>query len=158
MSAISPKIGNLLCGCFISNPIDGGPLRQVSLHPIQRREMLASVWRPRTMRRVWCCTTCESCADQDLRRGRLSKEVRILVVSAICFHIDGGAHGTTVGTVQTTPLMFLDRTLRPLIRLPSLEEVGKCAPNNFVKQGYDRRVLALATSELDIWSWRIDWN
>ncbi|CAM9493121.1 unnamed protein product [Pylaiella littoralis] len=78
-----------------------------------------------------------------------------LVVASTLF----GVHETTVGRAFTTWLNFLCRSLRPLVRLPSIDEVDIFAPDNFVRYGYGKCALVLDATELEIpRSWQGDMN
>lgn len=59
-----------------------------------------------------------------------------IVVASTLF----GVHETTGGRAFTTWLNFLCRNLRPMVRLPSLDEVDMFAPDNFARYGYGKCV------------------
>lgn len=78
-----------------------------------------------------------------------------IVVASALF----GVHETTGGRAFTTWLNFLWRSLRPLVRLPTLAEVDEFVPQNFVDHGYAKCVLVLDATELEICRfWQTDWN
>lgn len=78
-----------------------------------------------------------------------------IVVASTLF----GVHETTGGRAFTTWLNFLCRSLRPLVRLPTLDEVDVFAPDNFRRYGYGKCALVLDATEVEIpRTWQGDMN
>lgn len=70
-----------------------------------------------------------------------------------------GVNETTGGRAFTTWLNFLYRSFKPLIRLPTLDEVSKYTPSNFLRQGYHRMIMLLDATEQPInASWQTEMN
>lgn len=70
-----------------------------------------------------------------------------------------GVNETTGGRAFTTWLNFMHRSMQPLMRLPTREEVDADAPDNFLRQGSGSVALVLDASELAIHnSWQTDVN
>lgn len=70
-----------------------------------------------------------------------------------------GVHETTGGRAFTTWLNFLYRSFKPLVRLPTRDEVSRYAPDNFRRQGLKDVAMVLDASE--VWinsSWQTDLN
>ena len=70
-----------------------------------------------------------------------------------------GVHESTGGRAFTTWLNFLYRSFKPLVRLPSLEEVSRFTPSNFLRHGYESMIMLLDATEMAInRSWQTEMN